>query len=104
MEDAILYGRLQFAFTITFHYIFPQLTMGLSLLIVILKSISIFKNNEKYNLVPPGVAHREQLRLLLEHLFGNLTKRCVVVENVEPAAKGRTDKIVFTFLDREVAE
>ena len=50
MEDAIFYARLQFAFTITFHYIFPQLTMGLSLLIVILKSISIFKNDEKYNL------------------------------------------------------
>ena len=30
----ILYDRLQFAFTITFHYLFPQLTMGLSLMIV----------------------------------------------------------------------
>ncbi|WP_400263603.1 cytochrome ubiquinol oxidase subunit I [Sphingobacterium sp. SG20118] len=30
----ILYNRLQFAFTITFHYLFPQLTMGLSLMIV----------------------------------------------------------------------
>ena len=36
MEDMIFYGRMQFAFTITFHYIFPQLTMGLSLMIVIL--------------------------------------------------------------------
>jgi len=37
MEDMILYDRLQFAFTITFHYLFPQLTMGLSLLIVYFK-------------------------------------------------------------------
>ncbi len=36
MHDALLIDRLQFAFTITFHYLFPQLTMGLSLLIVIL--------------------------------------------------------------------
>ncbi len=50
MEDAILYDRLQFAFTITFHYLFPQLTMGLSLLIVILKSVSIVKKSPLHNL------------------------------------------------------
>ncbi|PKR81372.1 cytochrome ubiquinol oxidase subunit I [Brumimicrobium salinarum] len=37
MEDMIFYDRMQFAFTITFHYIFPQLTMGLSLMIVYFK-------------------------------------------------------------------
>jgi len=37
MDDMILYDRMQFAFTITFHYLFPQLTMGLSLLIVYFK-------------------------------------------------------------------
>lgn len=37
MEDMIFYDRLQFAFTISFHYIFPQLTMGLSLMIVYFK-------------------------------------------------------------------
>jgi cytochrome d ubiquinol oxidase subunit I len=31
MESALLYDRLQFAFTATFHYLFPQLTMGLAL-------------------------------------------------------------------------
>ena len=30
--------RLQFAFTVAFHYLFPQLTMGLALLIVVLKT------------------------------------------------------------------
>jgi hypothetical protein len=34
MEDALLYDRIQFGFTISFHYLFPQLTMGLSLLMV----------------------------------------------------------------------
>ncbi len=37
MEDALFWHRLQFAFTAVYHYIFPQLTMGLALLIVIMK-------------------------------------------------------------------
>ncbi len=37
MEDMLFYDRMQFAFTITFHYLFPQLTMGLSLMIVYFK-------------------------------------------------------------------
>jgi hypothetical protein len=32
---------LHFAFTITFHDLFPQLTMGLALLIVILKTLAL---------------------------------------------------------------
>jgi len=30
MDSALLVHRLHFAFTITFHYLFPQLTMGLA--------------------------------------------------------------------------
>lgn len=37
MEDMLFYDRIQFAFTISFHYLFPQLTMGLSLIIVYYK-------------------------------------------------------------------
>ncbi len=44
MEDALLVHRLQFAFTITFHYLFPQLTMGLGFLIVVFKFLAIRKN------------------------------------------------------------
>lgn len=49
MEHQILLSRIHFAFTITFHYIFPQLTMGLALLIVILKTIAILRNDERYH-------------------------------------------------------
>src|SRR5882672_8975665 len=49
MNSAIDVRRLQFAFTITFHYIFPQLTMGLALLIVVLKSLALFKRDELYS-------------------------------------------------------
>jgi cytochrome bd-type quinol oxidase subunit 1 len=38
MADALVFHRLQFAFTIVYHYLFPQLTMGLALLIVIMKA------------------------------------------------------------------
>jgi cytochrome d ubiquinol oxidase subunit I len=47
--DALLLHRIHFAFTITFHYLFPQLTMGLALLIVILKTIAIRTHNETYS-------------------------------------------------------
>jgi len=47
--DAFLIHRLQFAFTIMFHYLFPQLTMGLALLIVIIKIQAYRKNDETLN-------------------------------------------------------
>lgn len=45
----IFYDRMQFAFTITFHYIFPQLTMGLSLIIVYFKWKFLRTKIDKYN-------------------------------------------------------
>jgi cytochrome d ubiquinol oxidase subunit I len=49
MNDALLIHRLHFAFTATFHYLFPQLTMGLALLIVILKTIALRRNDPAYS-------------------------------------------------------
>lgn len=49
MEDALFYDRMQFAFTITFHYLFPQLTMGLSLIIVYFKGKFLITKLEKFN-------------------------------------------------------
>ncbi len=49
MDDALFIHRLHFAFTITFHYLFPQLTMGLAPLIVVLKTIAIRRNDDRYN-------------------------------------------------------
>jgi cytochrome d ubiquinol oxidase subunit I len=37
MEGTLFWSRLQFAFTITYHYLFPQLTMGLAWIIVYFK-------------------------------------------------------------------
>ena len=39
------WSRLQFGFTITYHYLFPQLTMGLALLIVVLKALALRTKN-----------------------------------------------------------
>jgi len=49
MNEALAVHRLQFAFTVTFHYIFPQLTMGLALLIFILKTVALRSHNEMWN-------------------------------------------------------
>jgi cytochrome bd ubiquinol oxidase subunit I len=46
---AELIHRLHFAFTITFHYLFPQLTMGLGLLIVVLKSVALKPGKEEWD-------------------------------------------------------
>ncbi len=49
MDDTLAIHRLQFAFTVTFHYLFPQLTMGLALLIVILKTVALRTGDDHYN-------------------------------------------------------
>jgi cytochrome d ubiquinol oxidase subunit I len=49
LNDALTVHRLHFAFTVTFHYIFPQLTMGLALLILILKTMALRTGNDHYN-------------------------------------------------------
>jgi cytochrome bd ubiquinol oxidase subunit I len=48
MDSALDIHRLHFAYTITFHYLFPQLTMGLALLIVVLKSLALWKRDASY--------------------------------------------------------
>ncbi|MBX3265532.1 MAG: cytochrome ubiquinol oxidase subunit I [Acidobacteria bacterium] len=47
--ESLTLDRLQFAFTVTYHYLFPQLTMGLAPLIVIFKSLAIWKRDEMWN-------------------------------------------------------
>ena len=49
MTDALLWHRIQFVFTITYHYLFPQLTMGLALFIVVFKSLALRPRDESYN-------------------------------------------------------
>ncbi len=47
--DALTLHRIHFGFTITYHYLFPQLTMGLALLIVVLKTLALRTGEEKYD-------------------------------------------------------
>jgi cytochrome d ubiquinol oxidase subunit I len=48
MTDAVSAARFQFAFTIMFHYLFPILTMGLGVLIAVLKTLHLFGKGEIY--------------------------------------------------------
>ena len=48
MTDALTVDRLQFATTITFHYLFAQLTMGLAFLIVLFGTLGYRRRDENY--------------------------------------------------------
>ncbi|MGH7162814.1 MAG: cytochrome ubiquinol oxidase subunit I [Planctomycetota bacterium] len=49
MDSALAVHRLHFAFTVAYHYLFPQLTMGLALLIVVLKTMARRTGNGHYD-------------------------------------------------------
>ena len=46
---ALGWHRFQFAFTVTFHYLFPQLTMGLALLLVVFKAAALLGRDARYD-------------------------------------------------------
>ncbi len=47
-SDVLTYDRLHFAGTIIFHYLFPQLTMGLALLLALFSTRAYWKNDDQY--------------------------------------------------------
>jgi cytochrome d ubiquinol oxidase subunit I len=49
MGDLLFWHRLQFGFTATFHYLFPQLTMGLALVILLLKGLGLAKGDVRFD-------------------------------------------------------
>src|ERR1700760_2971626 len=48
MGDTLFWSRLQFGFTITYHYLFPQLTMGLAWILVWFKWRHIRTGDERF--------------------------------------------------------
>jgi cytochrome d ubiquinol oxidase subunit I len=48
MTDTVIADRIQFTFTIMVHYLFPILTMGLALLIVVLKTLHLRRGDPRY--------------------------------------------------------
>src|SRR3984957_13050087 len=49
LSDAAFWNRLQFGFTLVYHYLFPQLTMGLAWFLVYWKWKAFRTGEEKYN-------------------------------------------------------
>jgi len=49
MSDPLVWHRLQFAFTIVYHYLFPQLTIGLALLIVVMKAAGLRTDDTRWD-------------------------------------------------------
>ncbi len=49
--DPVLLARLQFAFTVSFHIIFPSFTIGLSAYIATLSVVALWTGNDRYRLI-----------------------------------------------------
>jgi cytochrome bd ubiquinol oxidase subunit I len=49
LSNPAFWSRLQFAFTLSYHYLFPQLTMGLAWFLVFWKWRALRTGDEKYN-------------------------------------------------------
>jgi cytochrome d ubiquinol oxidase subunit I len=49
MDPSLFLHRFHFAFTISYHYLFPQFTMGMGLLIVILKTQALRTGDGRYD-------------------------------------------------------
>ena len=49
VSDPAFWSRVQFGFTLTYHYLFPQLTMGLAWFLVYWKWRALRTGDEKYN-------------------------------------------------------
>jgi cytochrome d ubiquinol oxidase subunit I len=47
--DPVTLSRIQFGFTTAYHYLFPPFTMGLALLMVILKTLAVWRHDELAN-------------------------------------------------------
>jgi len=61
VSSYVLVDRLQFAFTITYHYLFPILTMGLAVFVAWLKTVSYLgRENHRFPLWRKTEAEREQ--------------------------------------------
>ena len=48
VDDVDFWSRLQFGFTITYHYLFPQLTMGLAPFLVFWRWMALRTGQEGY--------------------------------------------------------
>jgi cytochrome d ubiquinol oxidase subunit I len=49
MANPLFWHRLQFAFTIVYHYLFPQLSIGLALLIVVMKALALRTGDPRWD-------------------------------------------------------
>jgi cytochrome d ubiquinol oxidase subunit I len=46
---AVMWSRFQFGFTVTYHYLFPQLTMGLAFIILVSKIVAITRKDPRWD-------------------------------------------------------
>ena len=47
-DTALLLARIQFAFTVSFHFIFPAFSIGLASYLAVLEGLWLWTKNDKY--------------------------------------------------------
>src|ERR1700733_6881121 len=92
LSDPAFWSRLQFAFTLTYHYLFPQLTMGLAWFLVYWKWRALRTGDEKYHR-----AARFWARIFGSRGSGSLSKTSSAAPFIRPpcsaAIKAASDTI-----------
>jgi len=72
MDEALTIHRLHFAFTITYHYLFPQLTMGLALLLLTQNETSMgradVRAKQAFFLAEAGLDGESQAQAIREYI------------------------------------
>ncbi len=48
MDATLFFHRFHFAFTVSYHYLFPQFTMGMAFLVVVLKTLALRTGEPRY--------------------------------------------------------
>ena len=66
--DAVLLARLQFALTIGFHFLFPAMTLGTSLIILISESLHLVREDEIYRRITDFCARLLGLIFVVERI------------------------------------
>ena len=67
--DVLLLSRIQFALTIAFHYLYPPLSIGLGVMLVIMEGLWLKTGNDR--LSPDGAVLDQGLRAHLRHRRGH---------------------------------
>ena len=92
--DVLILSRFQFALNICFHYLFPPISIGLGLMLVIMEGLYLKTKNLKYKeMIQPRYVRRDLIRYELHRVW-------VVEATVKPDKRHTIARRAF-YLDED---